>query len=61
MPQYSCLMNRKLLFPIMWVQRSVRVVYLRRADKTMKYIMQQAFAPKEIVEQRSKVLEKWDL
>lgn len=61
MPQDYCLKNRKFLFPIARVQRSVRAVYLRRADKTMKYIMQQAFVPKEIVEQRIKILEKWDL
>ena len=61
MPQYSYLKNRKVLLPFAWVHRAVRAVYLRRADKTMKNIVQQAFVSNDIVEQRSKVLEKWGL
>lgn len=61
MPQYSYLKNRKLLLPIAWVHRAVRAVYLKRADKTMRTIMQQAFISNDVVEQRSKVLEKWGL
>ena len=61
MLQYSYLKNRKILLPIAWVHRAVRAVYLRRADKTMKSILQQAFVSNDIVEQRSKVLEKWGL
>ena len=61
MPQYSYLKNRKILLPVAWIHRAVRAVFLRRADKTMKSIMQQAFVSDDIVEQRSKVLEKWGL
>ena len=61
MPQYSYLKNRKVLLPFAWVHRAVRAVCLRRADKTMKSIMKQAFVSDDIVEQRSKVLEKWGL
>lgn len=61
MPQYSYLKNRKLLLPFAWVHRAVRAVYLRRADKTMKSIMQRAFVSNDVVEQRSMVLEKWGL
>ena len=61
MPQYSYLKNRKVLLPFAWVHRAVRAVYLKRADKTMKSIILQAFVSKDVVEQRSKVLEKWGL
>jgi len=61
MPQYSYLKNRKVLLPFAWVHRAVRAAYLRRADKTMKSIMQQAFVSDDVVEQRSKMLEKWGL
>ena len=60
-PQYSYLKNRKVLLPIAWVHRAVRAVCLRSADKRMKSIMQQAFVSNDVVEQRSKVLEKWGL
>ncbi|MBP3198778.1 MAG: nucleotidyltransferase family protein [Butyrivibrio sp.] len=61
MPQYSYLKNRKILLPLAWVHRAIRAVYLRKADKTMKTIMQQAFVSNDVVEKRSKVLEKWGL
>ena len=61
MPQYSYLKNRKVLLPLAWVHRALRAVYLRRADKTMKSVLQQAFVSDDVVEQRSKVLEKWGL
>ena len=61
MPQYSYLKNRKVLLPFAWVHRAVRAVYLRRADKTMNSIIQQAIVSNEVVERRSKVLKKWGL
>ena len=61
MPQYSYLKNKKFLLPLAWGHRAIRAVYLRRADKIMKSVLQQAFVSSDIVEQRSKVLEKWGL
>ena len=61
MPQYSYLKKRKILLPFAWVHRAVRAVYLRKADKTMKSVLQQAFVSNDIVERRSKLLEKWGL
>lgn len=61
MPHYSYLKNRKYLLPVAWVHRAVRAVYLRKADKTMKSVLQQAFISNDVVEKRSKVLEKWGL
>ena len=61
MPQYSYLKNRKYLLPVAWAHRAVRAVYLKRADKTMKRTLLQAFVSKGAVEERDKILEKWGL
>ena len=61
MPQYSYLKNRKYLLPVAWAHRAIRTVYLKKAVKTMKRIIQQTFVSKETVEERSKILEKWGL